>query len=127
VDNKTTPILAMIVGGGLIALASFMPQATSNTGTKNYLEGTVLLCVHEKQRPKINEVIAIREAPDFVKANAFIGFRVLDVDDVVAVVAAAQEAKVEPPFLAAGKVVNDQVTELIKVVPWINDMEDILK
>lgn len=126
-DNKTAPILAMIVGGGLIALASFMPQATSNIVAKDDLAGTVLLCVHEKQRPTVDETIAIREAPEFVKANGFIGFRVLDVDDVDSVVAAAQEAKVEPPFLAAGKVVNDQVVELVKVVPWVNDMEDILK
>lgn len=126
-DSKAGPIVAMILGGLLLMAGAFVRP--SEQRAVESLQGTVLICVHEKQRPSVDEVLAVREAKDFVAKHGFKGHLVIDQDDTNAqsLLTAAESKKVSPPFLAAGDVVDGKITQLRKIVPWTKGLEDILK
>jgi len=126
-DNKPGPLavifLALFLFGASYLLPSKLPTSDES------LKGTLLLCVHEKQTPSVDEVIAIREAKSFVEKHGFKGWLVIDQDDPnwQEVIAKAASLKVEPPLLAAAEIADNKVTGLRKVVKWQNGLEDILK
>jgi hypothetical protein len=126
-DNKPGPLavifLALFIFGASYLLPSKLPTSDES------LKGTLLLCIHEKQTPSVDEVIAIREAKSFVEKHGFKGWLVIDKDDPnwQEVVAKAASLKVEPPLLAAADTADNKVTGLKKVVKWQNGLEDILK
>lgn len=126
-DSKAGPIVAMILGGLLLMAGAFVRPGEQRTAES--LQGTVLICVHEKQRPSVDEVLAVREAKAFVAKHGFKGHLVIDQDDENAqsLLTAAESKKVSPPFLAAGDVVDGKITQLRKIVPWTKGLEDILK
>jgi hypothetical protein len=126
-DSKAGPIVAMILGGLLLMAGAFVRPSEQRAAES--LQGTLLICVHEKQRPSVDEVIAIREAKEFVTKHGFKGHLVIDQDDENAqsLLKAAESKKVTPPFIAAGDVVDGKITQLRKVVPWAKGLEDILK
>ena len=126
-DSKAGPIVAMILGGLLLMAGAFVRPSEQRAAES--LQGTVLICVHEKQRPSVDEVLAVREAKAFVAKHGFKGHLVIDQDDENAqsLLTAAEGKKVSPPFLAAGDVVDGKITQLRKIVPWTKGLEDILK
>ena len=126
-DSKAGPIVAMILGGLLLMAGAFVRPSEQRAAES--LQGTVLICVHEKQRPSVDEVLAVREAKAFVAKHGFKGYLVIDQDDENAqsLLTAAESKKVSPPFLAAGDVVDGKITQLRKIVPWTKGLEDILK
>lgn len=97
---------------------------------KASLEGTRLLAVHEKVSVPVSEVIAIRGAADFVAANKMTGFLDVDKDDewATALIADVKKTyKIDPPFLTAVKIEQSEIKRIVKVVPWKNGLEDLLK
>ena len=128
-DTSKAPAIAVVLGSILLLVASWLPNKESSKVVNDPLKGTLLVCIHEKQNPTIDEVIAVRTAKDFATANGFKGWLVIDKDDPnwQSVVAAAASRQIEPPLLAAGEVANGKLTTLIKIVKWKNGLEDILK
>jgi hypothetical protein len=129
-DNKVGPIAAMILGGLLLVAASFFGGSNQTTPEiVNNLKGTVLLVVHEKSRPPIDEVLALRRAPEFVRQYEFGSYLVVDQDDpnFAPVVRAVGNRNILPPFLAAGRMDDQRLVELVKAVEWKSGLEDILK
>lgn len=126
-DNKPGPLAVIFLALFLFGASYLLPSKLPDSGES--LKGTLLLCVHEKQTPSVDEVIAIREAKSFVEKHGFKGWLVIDKDDPnwQEVIAKAASLKVEPPLLAAADTTDNKVTSLKKVVKWQNGLEDILK
>jgi hypothetical protein len=94
------------------------------------LTDTRLLMVHEKVATPINEILAVREAGDFVKANKMSGFLDVDKDDEWAAPLIAdvkKTFKLDPPFLVAVRVEKSEIKQIVKAVAWKSGLEDILK
>jgi hypothetical protein len=93
------------------------------------VEGTLLICVHEKQRPTVDEVIAVREAKSFVEKHKLKGWLVVDRDDPnwQPLIEEAVKRQIDPPLLAAAVVENGSVSSLKKIVKWEKGLEDILR
>lgn len=129
-ENKAGPIVAMILGGlVLMAGAFFGDKPNEKPSPVNRLQGTLLLVVHEKSSPPIDETIELRRASDFVKETGFDSFLVVDQDDpnFAALINAVANREIKPPFLAAGRMEQQKLVELIKAVEWKDSLEDILK
>jgi hypothetical protein len=126
-DNKPGPLLVLFLGLILFGVSGLLPS--KSTTSDESLKGTLLLCIHEKQRPSVDEVLAVREAKGFVEKHGFKGWLVIDQDDPnwQEVITKAASLKVEPPLLAAADTADNKVTGLKKVVKWQNGLEDILK
>lgn len=127
--QRVHPAIIMLFGGFMLLAASFFPNSGGKPISDKSLQGTLLLCIHEKQTPKVDETIAIRNAPAFVNEHGFSGFLVIDQDDPSwqDVIKTAASRNVTPPLLAAGVTEDRKVTGLRKVVPWQNGLEDILR
>lgn len=129
-ENKVGPIAAMILGGlVLIAGAFFGGKPDEKPEPASGLKGTLLLVVHEKSSPPIDETIELRRASEFVKETGFDSFLVVDQDDpnFAALINAVANREIKPPFLAAGRMEHQKLVELIKAVEWKDSLEDILK
>jgi hypothetical protein len=126
-DNKAGPLAVIFLS--IFLLGSGLLLRSKSPTSDESLKGTLLLCIHEKQRPSVDEVIAIREAKGFVEKHGFKGWLVIDQDDPnwQEVIAKAASLKVEPPLLAAADTADNKVTSLKKVVKWQSGLEDILK
>lgn len=129
-ENKVGPIAAMILGGLVLMAGAFFggkPDVTPEPASR--LKGTLLLVVHEKTSPPIDETIELRRASEFVKANGFDSFLVVDQDDpnFANLVQSVANREIKPPFLAAGRMEGQKLVELIKAVEWKDTLEDILK
>lgn len=129
-DKSNGSIIAIVIGSLLLLAAAWIPKADeSKIVADDVLKGSLLLVIHEKQTPTIDEVLAVREAKSFVAANGFSGWLVIDKDDPnwQPVIEKAASRQVDPPLLAAGVVENGKFTTILKVVKWQNGLEDILK
>jgi hypothetical protein len=128
-DKNNGSVIAIILGSLMLLAAAWIPSSGGTVVQDDKLKGTLLICIHEKQTPTIDEVLAVREAKSFVTANNFSGWLVIDKDDPnwKPVVDKAASRQIDPPLLAAGVVENGKLTTLIKVVKWQNGLEDILK
>lgn len=126
-DNKAGPLAVIFLS--IFLLGSGLLLRSKSPTSDESLKGTLLLCIHEKQTPSVDEVIAIREAKSFVEKHGFKGWLVIDKDDPnwQEVITKAASLKVEPPLLAAADTADNKVTGLKKVVKWQNGLEDILK
>ena len=82
--------------------------------------------VHEKLAPPVDEVLLIREAPEFVKANKLAGFLDVDDDEPFAEPLLANAKDKKPPFVAVTKVDKAaNKVDVLKVVPWPKSLEDL--
>jgi len=129
-EKNNGSAVAIILGSLLLIAATWMPKLnTEGTSAKDPLKGSLLLCIHEKQSPSVDEVIAVREAKGFVDANGFQGWLVIDKDDPnwQPVIEKAASRQVTPPMLAAGVVENGKFKAILKVVKWETGLEDIIK
>ena len=134
-DKPVGPILTLIFGGlllfgGGVAQKGGLPSLPSfTTISAPALEGNKLLLVYEKQSPTVDQTIALREAPTFVKEQKLDGFLAIDEEDPIAVAIIAEAAKknVAPPMLAAVEVVDGKIMRLNRIRKWDNGLTDILK
>jgi hypothetical protein len=126
-DNKVGPLAAIVLS--VLLLGSSVLFRNNKPVSDESLKGTLLLCIHEKQTPSIDEVIAVRGAREFTEQHGFAGWLVIDQDDPnwKSVVQAAASRQIDPPLLAAGVVTNGKLTSLVKVTKWQKGLEDILK
>jgi hypothetical protein len=128
-DKKAGPLLVIFLALFLFGISSLLPSNSGGSGKGVSLDGTLLLCIHEKQRPSVDEVIAIREAKSFVEKHGFTGWLVIDQDDPnwQEVIKLAASRDITPPLLAAAEADNKKVSGLRKVVKWEKGLEDILR
>lgn len=126
-ENRNGPLLVVFLALFLFGLSRIVPSGSAISDES--LKGTTLLCIHEKQRPSVDETIAIREAKGFVEQHGFARWLVIDQDDPnwQEVIAKASSLGVTPPLLAAAQAADGKVTGLKKVVKWKEGLEDILK
>ena len=94
------------------------------------LEGSTLLLVHEKTKPTVDEVIAVRQAAQFSQDNKLAGYLDVDQDDpwiapLLSIV--LDKYKLKPPFIAAAEVKDGSIGAIGRVRPWKSGLEDILK
>ena len=129
-ENKAGPIVDMILGVlVLMAGAFFGDKPNEKPSPVNRLQGTTLLVVHEKASPPIDETIELRRASEFVAANGFDSFLVIDQDDpnFANLIKSVANREIKPPFLAAGRMEGQKLVEITKAVEWKDTLEDILK
>ena len=129
-DKQYGPIIALVLGGILLIAGG---QADKFVGPvsplSNTLQGTLLLCITEKTKPSVSEVIAIRDASEFVKTHGFKGYFYLDDDDptIQSIIAAAGTKDIQSPMLIPAKIEDGKINKLERVRSWTNGLEDILK
>lgn len=130
------PALLLIAAGLVFSFGNKLPIPDSGWWSRVVpvpavkLEGSTLLLVHEKTKPTVDQVLAVRSAAQFAQDNKFAGYLDVDQDDpwvspLLSIV--LEKHKLVPPFIAAAEVKDGAIGTIGRVRPWKSGLEDILK
>lgn len=128
------PAILLLAAGLVFAFGNKLPEPNwdwwHSFSPVVKLEGSTLLLVHEKTKPTVDEVLAIRQAAQFVQDNKLAGYLDVDQDDpwitpLLSIV--LEKHKIEPPFIAAAEVKDGAIGTIGRVRPWKSGLQDILK